>query len=121
MSPIVGPKRHVIGGNVAGPASLTNISNLSSGSSGAGGGGPIGPRTVISHLNGKVKVATMSRTGRKQVISWMDAPDDLYFKSNKLSKRARRQVPAGQLKRAARKPWRKLAAKGLDELVVLLE
>uniref|UniRef100_A0A069DWQ2 Putative histone deacetylase complex mta1 component n=1 Tax=Panstrongylus megistus TaxID=65343 RepID=A0A069DWQ2_9HEMI len=116
MSPIVPPKRHVI----AGSGSVTNIGNMGS-TSGSSGGGPIGPRTVISHLNGKVKVATMSRTGRKQVISWMDAPDDLYFKSNKLSKKARRQVPAGQLKRAARKPWRKLTAKGMDELVVVLE
>lgn len=81
MSPIVPPKRHVLGGT----GSVTNIGNMSSTSS-SSGGGPLGPRTVISHLNGKVKVATMSRTGRKQVISWMDAPDDLYFKSNKLSK-----------------------------------
>lgn len=55
-------------------------------SSGGGGGGPIGPRTVINHLNGKARVATMSRTGRKQVISWMDAPDDVYFKSTTITK-----------------------------------
>lgn len=30
----------------------------------------------------------MSRTGsgRKQVISWMDAPDDVYFRSTDVSK-----------------------------------
>lgn len=49
-------------------------------------GGPIGPRTVINHLNGKTRVASMSRTGRKQVISWMDAPDDVYFRSTDATK-----------------------------------
>nr|CAD7569753.1 unnamed protein product [Timema californicum] len=40
-------------------------------------------RPVINHLNGKTKIATMTRSGsgRKQVISWMDAPDDVYFRS----------------------------------------
>lgn len=50
------------------------------------GGGPIGPRTILNQLNGKTRVATMSRTGRKQVISWMDAPDDVYFKSTVITK-----------------------------------
>ena len=43
------------------------------------------PRTVVNQLNGqsRPKVATMTRTGtgRKGVISWMDAPDDVYFRS----------------------------------------
>ncbi|RZF33886.1 hypothetical protein LSTR_LSTR009910 [Laodelphax striatellus] len=100
-----------------------------------GGGGPLGPRTVISHLNvgggsggvgasgGGVKgrVATMSRSGRKQVISWMDAPDDVYFRSTDATKKIRRQLTAVELRRAARKPWRKLNAKGLDDLVVVLD
>lgn len=35
-------------------------------------------------LNGKQKIAQMARggNGRKQVISWMDAPDDVYFRAN---------------------------------------
>jgi len=46
-------------------------------------------RQVVNHVNGnKGKVATVtSRVGsRKQIISWMDAPDDLYFCSTELSK-----------------------------------
>ncbi|BES90078.1 metastasis-associated protein [Nesidiocoris tenuis] len=91
-------------------------------SSGGGGGGPIGPRTVINHLNGKARVATMSRTGRKQVISWMDAPDDVYFKSTTITKKVRKQLTAVQLRRAARKPWRKLSlVKGMEDMIVVLE
>jgi hypothetical protein len=43
---------------------------------------------VGQQVNGnKAKVATVTRIGsRKQIISWMDAPDDLYFCSNDLSK-----------------------------------
>lgn len=39
-------------------------------------------------MNGKPKIAQMTRTGsgRKQVISWMDAPDDVYFRATEGSK-----------------------------------
>uniref|UniRef100_T1PJC7 BAH domain protein n=1 Tax=Musca domestica TaxID=7370 RepID=T1PJC7_MUSDO len=42
------------------------------------------------HLNGKPKIAQMARTGngRKQVISWMDAPDDVYFRATEASKKS---------------------------------
>uniref|UniRef100_A0A0A9YZT3 Metastasis-associated protein MTA1 n=1 Tax=Lygus hesperus TaxID=30085 RepID=A0A0A9YZT3_LYGHE len=84
-------------------------------------GGPIG-RTVINHLNGKARVTTMSRTGRKQVISWMDAPDDVYFKSTTITKKVRKQLSGVQLRRAARKPWRKLAlVKGMEDMTLVLE
>lgn len=48
--------------------------------------GPM-PRQV-AQVNGKPKIAQMTRTGsgRKQVISWMDAPDDLYFRATENSK-----------------------------------
>lgn len=61
------------------------------------------------HLNGKPKIAQMSRTGsgRKQVISWMDAPDDYYFRPTDLNKKSRRNVSVIELRRLARKPWRK--------------
>lgn len=41
-------------------------------------------RTVLNHMNGnKARMAAVTRIGsRKQIISWMDAPDDLYFVSN---------------------------------------
>uniref|UniRef100_A0A1A9W705 Metastasis-associated protein MTA3 n=1 Tax=Glossina brevipalpis TaxID=37001 RepID=A0A1A9W705_9MUSC len=59
------------------------------------------------HLNGKPKIAQMARTGngRKQVISWMDAPDDVYFRATEASKKARKILLPIVLKRAARKPW----------------
>ena len=35
---------------------------------------------MISPINGRPKVATITRVGgRKQMISWVDAPDDVYF------------------------------------------
>ncbi|XP_066996463.2 metastasis-associated protein MTA3 isoform X3 [Anabrus simplex] len=80
-------------------------------------------RSVINHLNGKAKIASMGRSGnsRKQVISWMDAPDDVYFRSTEGTKKMRRQLTGVELRRAARKPWRKLNIKGIDELVVILD
>nr|XP_018904190.1 PREDICTED: metastasis-associated protein MTA3 isoform X1 [Bemisia tabaci] len=74
--------------------------------------GPV--MSVPSVLNGacKPRMTTLSgRPGRKQVISWMDAPDDLYFCSTVASKRNRRQLTTVELRRAARKPWRKLGVK----------
>ncbi|KAG8226859.1 hypothetical protein J437_LFUL006568 [Ladona fulva] len=84
---------------------------------------PLLSRSVINHLNGKAKIATMSRMGggRKQVISWMDAPDDVYFRATEASKKMRRQLTATDIRRAARKPWRKLSVKGMDDLVVILD
>jgi hypothetical protein len=45
-------------------------------------------RTVLNHMNGnRAKMAAVTRIGsRKQIISWMDAPDDLYFVSTHESK-----------------------------------
>lgn len=48
--------------------------------------GPIGPRQVVNHLNGKTRLGSSARIGRKQVISWMDAPDDVYFRSTDTTK-----------------------------------
>ncbi|XP_017130748.1 metastasis-associated protein MTA3 isoform X2 [Drosophila elegans] len=65
------------------------------------------------HLNGKQKIAQMARggNGRKQVISWMDAPDDVYFRANDTHKKSRKILSAVDLRRAARKPWRTLPIK----------
>ncbi|KAF7381417.1 hypothetical protein HZH66_013811 [Vespula vulgaris] len=46
---------------------------------------------------------------RKQVISWMDAPDDVYFRASDQTKRIRRSLSSVELRRAARKPWRRLS------------
>ncbi|XP_045483223.1 metastasis-associated protein MTA3 [Harmonia axyridis] len=77
----------------------------------------------IAQINGKPKIAHMTRTGsgRKQVISWMDAPDDVYFRATEGSKRMRRQVTLTDLRRAARKPWRQLKVKMDDLQVVVLD
>uniref|UniRef100_A0A182P3G1 Uncharacterized protein n=1 Tax=Anopheles epiroticus TaxID=199890 RepID=A0A182P3G1_9DIPT len=62
------------------------------------------------HMNGKPKIAQMARTGsgRKQVISWNDAPDDVFYRSTKAGRKLRREIPIVELRRAARKPWRNL-------------
>ncbi|KAK9712334.1 ELM2 domain [Popillia japonica] len=74
----------------------------------------------ISQINGKPKIPHMTRigSGRKQVISWMDAPDDVYFRATENSKKMRKQIPLIELRRAARKPWRPLKSKS-DEVVIL--
>ncbi|MEL7441104.1 MAG: metastasis-associated protein MTA, partial [Pseudomonadota bacterium] len=63
-----------------------------------------GTRTVINHLNGKIRAAALARSGRKQVIAWMDAPDDVYFKSTEVTKKLRRRLSSVEMRRAARKP-----------------
>uniref|UniRef100_A0A1B0A4M9 Metastasis-associated protein MTA3 n=1 Tax=Glossina pallidipes TaxID=7398 RepID=A0A1B0A4M9_GLOPL len=82
------------------------------------------------HLNGKPKIAQMARTGngRKQVISWMDAPDDVYFRATEASKKARKILLPIVLKRAARKPWRNIAipkplvtSRPMESQVVILD
>ncbi|KZS07871.1 putative Metastasis-associated protein MTA1 [Daphnia magna] len=44
----------------------------------------------------------------KQLPTWMDAPDDLFFHSTQITKKLRRQLATQELRRAARKPWRPL-------------
>ncbi|CAH1116636.1 unnamed protein product [Phaedon cochleariae] len=77
----------------------------------------------IAQINGKPKIAHMTRTGsgRKQVISWMDAPDDVYFRATEANKKLRRQVTLAELRRGARKPWRQLKTKMDDLHVVVLD
>lgn len=74
------------------------------------------------HMNGKPKIAQMARTGsgRKQVISWMDAPDDVYYRSTEASRKTRRKVPIPELRRSARKPWRTLHPKYAAIIATLL-
>lgn len=74
------------------------------------------------HMNGKPKIAQMARTGsgRKQVISWMDAPDDVYYRSTEASRKTRRKVPITELRRSARKPWRNLHPKYAAIIATLL-
>ncbi|XP_013170486.1 PREDICTED: metastasis-associated protein MTA3, partial [Papilio xuthus] len=63
------------------------------------------PAHVFTHVNGKPTNLT-GRGGRRHVISWMDAPDDLYFRATDLAKAGRRTLSSGELRRGARAPWR---------------
>ena len=62
----------------------------------------------------KGRVATLTRVGaghhghQKQVISWMDAPDDVFYKATPQTKKWRKRLPVVQLRRAARKPFKKV-------------
>ncbi|KAK0075609.1 hypothetical protein PV325_006644 [Microctonus aethiopoides] len=70
---------------------------------------PLNGRAVHSH--NFPHGAPLSRSNaRKQVISWMDAPDDVYFRASDQTKRIRRTLSSIELRRAARKPWRRLPA-----------
>ncbi|XP_060805171.1 metastasis-associated protein MTA3 isoform X1 [Amyelois transitella] len=63
------------------------------------------PAHVFAHVNGKPTNIT-GRGGRRHVISWMDAPDDLYFRATDTAKAARRALSCGEVRRGARAPWR---------------
>lgn len=58
----------------------------------------------------KGRVATLTRIqgGQRHVISWMDAPDDVFYKATQSTKRWRKRMPVSQLRRAARKPFKKV-------------
>jgi len=62
--------------------------------------------SVINHMNGRGK-ALIGR-GRKNVSSWMDTPDDVYFVATDATRKLRKQLNNPDFKKAARKPWRKL-------------
>ncbi|XP_071518151.1 metastasis-associated protein MTA3 isoform X17 [Panulirus ornatus] len=58
---------------------------------------------------GRAKIATVSRVGgRPRIISWMDAPDDVYFYATDTTKKLRKSLTTNDLKRAARRPWKKI-------------
>jgi len=63
-------------------------------------------------MNGKPKVATITRiAGRKQMISWVDAPDDVFFIATEATRRIRKQLPANELRKGARRPWRRVGGR----------
>jgi len=59
---------------------------------------------------GARKIATMTRMagGQKTVISWQDAPDDLFFRATPTAKKTRKQMTANAVRRCARRPFRKI-------------
>ncbi|XP_001602629.2 metastasis-associated protein MTA3 isoform X2 [Nasonia vitripennis] len=79
-----------------------------------------------AHPHGLPPQAQMSRSNaRKQVMSWMDAPDDVYFRPTEQIKRLRRSLTSVEVRRAARKPWRLLSVPQRvarpDDMVVILD
>ncbi|XP_038206906.1 metastasis-associated protein MTA1-like [Zerene cesonia] len=69
------------------------------------------PAHVFAHVNGK-PTSLSGRGGRRHVISWMDAPDDLYYRATDTHKALRRALSCGELRRGARAPWRAMRAPG---------
>jgi len=59
---------------------------------------------------GARKIATLTRVagGQKTVISWQDAPDDLFYRASPQTKKTRKQLTVAAIRRAARKPFRRL-------------
>ncbi|XP_023322628.1 metastasis-associated protein MTA3 [Eurytemora carolleeae] len=64
----------------------------------------------VNQVAPKGKFATMARVsgGQKTVISWQDAPDDLFYRASKEIKKVRKQLSVPKLRKAARKPFRKI-------------
>lgn len=73
------------------------------------------PKNALVSNGGRPKVATITRVGggRKQMISWVDAPDDVFFVANSATKQIRRQLPPSELRKGARKPWRRVGGRHL--------
>jgi len=59
---------------------------------------------------GTRKMATLTRVpgGHKNVISWQDAPDDLFYRAGANTKKMRKMMTVATIRRAARKPFRRL-------------
>lgn len=80
-------------------------------------GAPTPPLAGVTNLGttntpGRAKIATVSRVGgRPRIISWMDAPDDVYFYATDTTKKLRKSLSTNDLKRAARQPWKKIQEK----------
>ncbi|KAK3879218.1 hypothetical protein Pcinc_016211 [Petrolisthes cinctipes] len=76
-------------------------------------GAPTPPLTLPGHPTpttpSRAKIATVSRVGgRPRIISWMDAPDDVYFYATDTTKKLRKSLSTNDLKRAARRPWKRI-------------
>lgn len=50
---------------------------------------------------------TVATPGGKK-LSWMEAPDDVFFSATEETRKLRKALSAADFKKAARKPWRKL-------------
>jgi len=57
---------------------------------------------------GTRKIATLTRVagGQKTVISWQDAPDDLFYRAGAATKKMRKQLTVTAIRKSARRPFR---------------
>ncbi|XP_052768511.1 metastasis-associated protein MTA3-like isoform X2 [Mya arenaria] len=78
------------------------------------------PNILGQHINGRGKM--LPKGLRIPMISWIDAPDDVYFISTSATKKIRKQLQGNEFRRTARNPWRIVRVKPqLGEDVVVLE
>ena len=59
----------------------------------------------------KQGVPTLLTRGGRKILSWMDAPDDVFFIATDVTRKLRRQMTSGDFRKAARKPWRSVNAR----------
>ncbi|WAR19041.1 MTA1-like protein, partial [Mya arenaria] len=62
------------------------------------------PNILGQHINGRGKM--LPKGLRIPMISWIDAPDDVYFISTSATKKIRKQLQGNEFRRTARNPWR---------------
>jgi len=77
---------------------------------GRSGGGTQTRTYSVNQVAPKGKIAMLTRVpgGQKTVISWQDAPDDLFYRASAQTKKMRKHLAIPQLRKAARKPFRKI-------------
>ncbi|XP_071963482.1 metastasis-associated protein MTA3-like isoform X2 [Antedon mediterranea] len=87
--------------------------------------GVAGPPTKRPYIPGSMgresgRKADMGSEAKKKKLSWLDAPDDVFFHANETTKRLRQQVSNATQKRAARRPYKlmKIAAKHTPPKIV---
>ncbi|XP_064623764.1 metastasis-associated protein MTA3-like isoform X3 [Lineus longissimus] len=49
-----------------------------------------------------------TKIGNRKLLSWVDAPDDVYFVSTEATRKLRKTLTNHEFRRAARKPWRRI-------------
>jgi len=64
----------------------------------------------VNQVAPKGKIATLTRIngGEKTIVTWQDAPDDLFYRASPKIKKMRKHLTTPQLRKAARKPFRKI-------------
>jgi metastasis-associated protein MTA len=83
--------------------------------------GLLPPQHMLNHVHGgKTKLTAIMRGGRKHIISWENAPDDVYFRFNPKTRKVRKQLTLAELRRAARRPS-KLCLKLSSDVISRLE